>query len=217
MASTSSSRSPPWATAAPSSRTSHAGSPSSSARCWRSASTSPCTRPRMFPPSWRPAGDGRRPGARGRPRCPLRRRLAAARWPLGARIGTSSLRRAAQLRALRHELEIVPLRGNVDTRLRKLAEGEVEAIVLAAPAWTACRADEAGAGARRSGPRGGPGGAGHPGPRGRDRPAARWPPSATPRRRPPWPPSGSSCTRWARPATRRWAPTRAPRRTASSS
>jgi len=50
----------------------------------------------------------------------------------GARIGTSSLRRAAQIRALRDDLRIVELRGNVDTRLRKLAEGQYEAIVLAA-------------------------------------------------------------------------------------
>jgi hydroxymethylbilane synthase len=50
----------------------------------------------------------------------------------GARIGTSSLRRAAQLRALREDLEIVPVRGNVDTRLRKLAEEDLDGIVLAA-------------------------------------------------------------------------------------
>jgi hydroxymethylbilane synthase len=50
----------------------------------------------------------------------------------GARVGTSSLRRASQLRALRDDLEIVELRGNVDTRLRKLAAGELGAIVLAA-------------------------------------------------------------------------------------
>ncbi len=49
----------------------------------------------------------------------------------GARVGTSSLRRAAQLRALRPDLEVRELRGNVDTRLRKLADGEVDAIVLA--------------------------------------------------------------------------------------
>jgi hydroxymethylbilane synthase len=49
----------------------------------------------------------------------------------GARVGTSSLRRAAQLRAAREDLEIVSMRGNVDTRLRKLAEGEWDAIVLA--------------------------------------------------------------------------------------
>lgn len=49
----------------------------------------------------------------------------------GARVGTSSIRRAAQLRALRDDLQIVELRGNVDTRLRKLADGEVDAVVLA--------------------------------------------------------------------------------------
>lgn len=50
----------------------------------------------------------------------------------GARVGTSSLRRAAQLRALRPGIEIVELRGNVDTRLRKLAAGDADAVVLAA-------------------------------------------------------------------------------------
>ena len=49
----------------------------------------------------------------------------------GARVGTSSLRRAAQLRALRDDLEILDLRGNVDTRLGRLAAGDYEAIVLA--------------------------------------------------------------------------------------
>jgi len=49
----------------------------------------------------------------------------------GARVGTSSLRRAAQLRALRQDLEIVTVRGNVDTRLRKLAAGEADVLVLA--------------------------------------------------------------------------------------
>ncbi|MDO8184372.1 hydroxymethylbilane synthase [Conexibacter sp. JD483] len=49
----------------------------------------------------------------------------------GAVIGTSSLRRAAELRALRPDLDVVALRGNVDTRLRKLAAGDAEAIVLA--------------------------------------------------------------------------------------
>jgi len=50
----------------------------------------------------------------------------------GARVGTASLRRAAQLRALREDLEIVELRGNVDTRLGRLADGDVDAAVLAA-------------------------------------------------------------------------------------
>jgi hydroxymethylbilane synthase len=49
----------------------------------------------------------------------------------GARVGTSSLRRRAQLLAVHEDIEVVELRGNVDTRLRKLAEGEVDAAVLA--------------------------------------------------------------------------------------
>jgi hydroxymethylbilane synthase len=49
----------------------------------------------------------------------------------GARVGTASLRRTAQLHAARPDLEVVELRGNVDTRLRKLAEGQADAIVLA--------------------------------------------------------------------------------------
>jgi hydroxymethylbilane synthase len=49
----------------------------------------------------------------------------------GARVGTSSLRREAQIRARRDDLELVAIRGNVDTRLRKLAEGQCDAIVLA--------------------------------------------------------------------------------------
>jgi hydroxymethylbilane synthase len=49
----------------------------------------------------------------------------------GARVGTASLRRRAQLLAARPDLEIVELRGNVDTRLRKVGEGEVDAAVLA--------------------------------------------------------------------------------------
>lgn len=48
------------------------------------------------------------------------------------RIGTSSLRRAAQLRLCRPDVRITPLRGNLDTRMRKLDEGEMDAIVLAA-------------------------------------------------------------------------------------
>jgi hydroxymethylbilane synthase len=52
--------------------------------------------------------------------------------PHGARVGTSSLRRGAQLLHLRPDLLISPLRGNVDTRLGKLASGTVEAVILAA-------------------------------------------------------------------------------------
>lgn len=51
--------------------------------------------------------------------------------PAGARVGTSSLRRVVQLRRVRPDLEYVALRGNVDTRLRKCDEGEVDAVILA--------------------------------------------------------------------------------------
>jgi hydroxymethylbilane synthase len=52
--------------------------------------------------------------------------------PLGAKVGTSSLRRAAQLRQLRPDLLVESIRGNLDTRLRKLDEGQYDAILLAA-------------------------------------------------------------------------------------
>jgi hydroxymethylbilane synthase len=55
-----------------------------------------------------------------------------AALPQGAKVGTSSLRREAQIRSLRPDLEILPIRGNVDTRLRKLDAGEYDAIILAA-------------------------------------------------------------------------------------
>src|SRR5579871_4202461 len=51
--------------------------------------------------------------------------------PFGARVGTSSLRRRALLRAMRPDLELMEFRGNVDTRLRKLGEGLAEGILLA--------------------------------------------------------------------------------------
>jgi len=54
-----------------------------------------------------------------------------AALPPGARVATSSLRRIAQLRHVRRDLVFVPIRGNVDTRLRKLHEGEADAVVLA--------------------------------------------------------------------------------------
>lgn len=54
-----------------------------------------------------------------------------AELPAGARVGTSSLRRQCQLRALRDDLELCDLRGNVNTRLRKLDDGEFDAILLA--------------------------------------------------------------------------------------
>src|SRR5947209_19219991 len=52
--------------------------------------------------------------------------------PQNARVGTSSLRRQAQLKAVRPDLDVHPLRGNVDTRLRKLESGDYDAIILAA-------------------------------------------------------------------------------------
>ncbi len=69
--------------------------------------------------------------ARGDPRDALvgKRMADLAR---GARVGTSSLRRSAQLRKLRPDLEIESVRGNLDTRLRKLDEGRYDAILLAA-------------------------------------------------------------------------------------
>ena len=56
---------------------------------------------------------------------------AIADLPAGARLGTSSLRRTAQILAARPDLRIEPLRGNVDTRLKRLERGELDAIVLA--------------------------------------------------------------------------------------
>jgi len=55
-----------------------------------------------------------------------------AELPQGARVGTSSQRRRAQLKAVRPDIEVVEFRGNVDTRLRKLAEGQADATLLAA-------------------------------------------------------------------------------------
>ncbi|MGF6711077.1 hydroxymethylbilane synthase [Luteibacter sp. W1I16] len=54
-----------------------------------------------------------------------------AELPIGARVGTSSLRRQAQLRALRPDLRLLDLRGNVNTRLAKLDDGHYDAIILA--------------------------------------------------------------------------------------
>jgi hydroxymethylbilane synthase len=70
------------------------------------------------------------------PRADIRDRLigasSIAALPQGARVGTSSPRRAAQLKRLRPDLAIVSIRGNVDTRLAKLAAGDVDATLLAA-------------------------------------------------------------------------------------
>jgi hydroxymethylbilane synthase len=63
----------------------------------------------------------------------------------GARVGTSALRRRAQLLAVRPDLDVVELRGNVDTRLRKLAAGECDALVLAAAGLARLGRDDVGA------------------------------------------------------------------------
>ena len=65
-----------------------------------------------------------------------RDRVAFRDLPAGAKVGTSSLRRQAQLLAHRPDLNVSMLRGNVNTRLRKLQEGEFDAIVLAAAGLT---------------------------------------------------------------------------------
>lgn len=57
--------------------------------------------------------------------------LTLGRLPSGARVGTCSARRAAQVRALRPDLDLQPLRGNVPTRVGRIASGELDAIVLA--------------------------------------------------------------------------------------
>lgn len=71
--------------------------------------------------------------------------------PHGARVGTSSARRQSQLRHLRPDLEMIPMRGNVDTRLRKLERGECDALVMAAAGlvrlgleWRICQHFQAG-------------------------------------------------------------------------
>jgi hydroxymethylbilane synthase len=58
--------------------------------------------------------------------------MTVAELPRGSRVGTSSLRRRAQLMAYRPDLEVVALRGNVPTRIRKVDEGQVHAAILAA-------------------------------------------------------------------------------------
>src|SRR5579884_513138 len=61
-----------------------------------------------------------------------RKHSSIDKLPQNARVGTSSLRRQAQLKAIRSDLQIFPLRGNFDTRLRKLEAGEYDAVILAA-------------------------------------------------------------------------------------
>ncbi len=95
------------------------------------APISPSTASRICPPNCRPAWCS--------PPCPSAKILATPlsgkrldELPAGASVGTSSLRRAAQLRKLRPDLVIESVRGNLDTRLRKLDEGQYDAILLAA-------------------------------------------------------------------------------------
>jgi hydroxymethylbilane synthase len=98
------------------------------------------------------------------------RHASLASLPQGARVGTSSQRRRAQLKALRPDIEAIEFRGNVDTRLRKLAEGQVDAILLAAAGldrlekteWVRERLDP-----KDFCPAAGPGSAGHRDPQGR--------------------------------------------------
>lgn len=71
-------------------------------------------------------------------------KIPLATLQAGERIGTGSVRRAAQLRLLRPDVEVVPIRGNVDTRLAKVESGEVDAVVVAAAALSRLgRLDEA--------------------------------------------------------------------------
>ena len=65
-----------------------------------------------------------------------------AALPTGARVGTASVRRRAQLLARRRDLDVVVLRGNVDTRLRRWRDGELDAIVLAAAGLARLGIDE---------------------------------------------------------------------------
>jgi hydroxymethylbilane synthase len=68
---------------------------------------------------------------RGDPRDALCGAGSLESLPPGGRVGTSSLRRRSQIHAIRDDVQVVDLRGNVDTRLRRLAEGVCDAIVLA--------------------------------------------------------------------------------------
>ena len=105
----------------------------SSGRCSPARPRSASTRPRTCRARWRRAW--RSPPCRAR-EDPADVWIGAGASledvPEGARVGTASLRRRAQLLAARPDLRVEELHGNVDTRLRKLAEGELDAIVLAA-------------------------------------------------------------------------------------
>ncbi len=78
-----------------------------------------------------PRAEISRGSAAGGPRAEISRGGTLAELPPGARVGTSSLRRATELLRARPDLVVLPIRGNVDTRLRKLDAGQYDAIVLA--------------------------------------------------------------------------------------
>ncbi|EWM15425.1 hydroxymethylbilane synthase [Kutzneria sp. 744] len=83
------------------------------------------------------AGPAARAGRRADPRGPqdalvARDGMVLGELPAGSRVGTGAARRVAQLEALGLGLELVPIRGNVDTRIRKVSDGELDAVVVAA-------------------------------------------------------------------------------------
>ncbi len=129
--------------------------------------------------------------------------------PVGARVGTGSPRRAAQLLAARPDLDVVPVRGNVDTRLRTVTDGTLDAVVLARAGLA--RLDRLDAVSEAIEPdldaaRPRPGGAGGRVPRRRRRPTPRCSTRSVPSTtRPPAPPSPRSapCSPPSRPVARR--------------
>ena len=136
-------RSRPWSSARPAIGSPTGRSPSSAARacsarssrrrCSSAGSTSRCIRSRTCRPGCPAAWRSARCSSAKIPRDVLLARTPApiAALPEAALIGTASVRRKAQLLARRPDLRVVNFRGNVDTRLRKLAAGEVDATLLA--------------------------------------------------------------------------------------
>ena len=113
---------------------------SSSRRCTTGRSTSPSTRSRIFPTEAAVGVEIGAVSARDDVReCLVSRDgLALGDLPAGAVVGTSSLRRQAQLSGLRPDLETRSIRGNVDTRIRKVREGEYDGVLWLPPvsgAW----------------------------------------------------------------------------------
>ncbi len=123
------SRPPPTASPA----TSRASCAGSSGRCWPARPRSGSTPPRTCRVRWRAELEIAAVPPREDPADVwIGAGSSLADAPEGARVGTASLRRRAQLLAARPDLRVEELHGNVDTRLRRLAEGELDAIVLAA-------------------------------------------------------------------------------------